>query len=104
MKRTIALLFVFALLLVIVAPAGFSVNTQSVNTVFHSSIWADGGTPVPPLPDIAASTTHMWADGGTPVPPLPDIAASTTHMWADGGTPVPPLPDTAASLIVATNG
>ena len=31
MKRTVALLFVFALLLPIVVPMSFCVNTQSVN-------------------------------------------------------------------------
>jgi len=74
MKRTIALLFVLALLLVIVAPASFSVNTQSVNTWSSPTVWADGGTPMPPFPDIAASTTHLWADGGTPMPPFPDLS------------------------------
>ena len=74
MKRTIALLFVFALLLVIVAPAGFSVNTQSVKTFFHSSVWADGGTPAPPFPDLAVSAARLWTDGGTPAPPFPDLA------------------------------
>lgn len=78
MKRTIALLFVFALLLVIVAPAGFSVNTQPVNTVSHSSVWADGGSPVPPFPDISLlnSPVNLWADGGSPVPPFPDMPPS----------------------------
>ena len=52
MKRTIALLFVFALLLVIVAPASFGVNTV-VNASSHSSVWADDGTPVPPFPSNA---------------------------------------------------
>ncbi len=52
MKRAIALLFVFALLLVIVAPVGFGVNTLAVNTSSHSSVWADGGTPAPPFPDL----------------------------------------------------
>ena len=100
MKRTIALLFVFALLLVIVAPAGFSVNTQSVNTVFHSSVWADGGSPVPPLPDLTASKAQLWADGGSPVPPLPDLTASKAQLLADGGSPVPPLPDAAPPITV----
>lgn len=68
MKRTIALLSVFALLLVIVAPAGFSVNTQSVNTCSSPTVWADGGTPVPPFPK---GSSLIWADGGTPVPPFP---------------------------------
>ena len=92
MKRTIALLFVLALLLVIVAPASFSVNTQSVNTVLHSSVWADGGGPVPPFPDITAPTINLLADGG-PVPPWPDITASTPNLLADGSGPVPPWPD-----------
>jgi hypothetical protein len=55
MKRTIALLFVFALLLVIVAPADFGVNTLAVNTWSSPSVWADGGAPIPPFPDIAPS-------------------------------------------------
>jgi|GEM_PF-4634120 len=67
MKRTIALLFVFALLLVIVAPASFGVNTV-VNASSHSSVWADDGTPVPPFPN------GLWADDGTPVPPFPSNA------------------------------
>jgi len=78
MKRTIALLFVFALLLVIVAPAGFGVNSLAVNTSSHSSVWADGGAPIPPFPDISPSnsTVRFWADGGAPIPPFPDIAPS----------------------------
>jgi hypothetical protein len=73
MKRAIALLSVFALLL-IVAPAGFGVNTLAVNTSSHSSVWADGGTPAPPFPDLAVSGARLWADGGTPAPPFPDLA------------------------------
>ncbi|MHB8412876.1 MAG: hypothetical protein ACYDDI_13150 [Candidatus Acidiferrales bacterium] len=68
MKRTVALLFVFALLLAIVVPMSFSVNTQSVNIWSHPAIWADGGTPVPPFPK---GSSLIWADGGTPVPPFP---------------------------------
>jgi hypothetical protein len=82
MKRTIALLFVFALLLVIVAPASFGVNTV-VNASSHSSVWADDGTPVPPFPN------GLWADDGTPVPPFPN------GLWADDGTPVPPFSSNA---------
>ena len=78
MKRAIALLFVFALLMLIVAPAGFSVNTQSVNISSHPAMWADGGAPPPPWPDIAASSADFWADGGAPPPPWPDIAISLT--------------------------
>ena len=55
MKRAIALLFVFALLLVIVAPTGLSVNTQPVSTWLSQTVWADGGSPVPPFPDIPPS-------------------------------------------------
>ena len=79
MKRTIALLFVFALLLLIVAPTGFGVNTQSVNISSQSSIWADGGGPAPPWPDMAASTARLWADGGGPAPPWPDFASSFSN-------------------------
>jgi len=98
MKRTVALLFVVALLLAIVVPMSFSVNTQSVNTWSHPVVLADGGTPVPPFPDMTASTTQLLADGGTPVPPFPDMPASTTQLLADGGTPVPPFPDMAPSV------
>lgn len=56
MKWAIALLSVLALLL-IVAPAGFGVNTLAVNTSSHSSVWADGGAPIPPFPDISPSFT-----------------------------------------------
>ncbi len=78
MKRMAALLFVFALLLVIVAPSGFGVNTQSVSISSHSSVWADGGTPPPPFPDmtLANSSSQLLADGGTPPPPFPDLTAS----------------------------
>jgi hypothetical protein len=80
MKRAIALLFIFALLLVIVAPAGFGVNTLAVNTPSHSTVrfWADGGAPIPPFPDISPSnsTVRFWADGGAPIPPFPDISPS----------------------------
>ncbi|MGH9709903.1 MAG: hypothetical protein ACRD37_05115, partial [Candidatus Acidiferrales bacterium] len=78
MKRLIALLFV-ALLLVMVAPAGFGVNTQPVNISSHSSVWADGGTPVPPFPK---GSSVMWADGGAPIPKFPNGS-----LWADGGAP-----------------
>lgn len=78
MKRMAALLFVFALLLLIVAPTGFGVNTQSVSISSHSSVWADGGSPVPPFPDLSLSNSpiHFWADGGSPVPPFPDLSSS----------------------------
>ena len=102
MKRAIALLFVFALLLVIVAPSGFGVNTVAVNVSSHSFVWADGGAPIPPFPDIASSnsTAGFWADGGAPIPPFPDIASSnsTAGFWADGGAPIPPFPDIAPSF------
>ena len=65
MKRITALLFVFALLLVIVAPVTFGVNTRIVNNSSGSSVWADGGGPVPPFP------SGLLADGGGPVPPFP---------------------------------
>ena len=87
MKRTVALLFAFALLLVIVAPMSFGVNTQSVNVWSHPAIWADDGTPVPPFPDMTNSTTNLWADDGSPVPPFPN------SLWADDGSPVPPFPN-----------
>ena len=50
MKRTIALLFVFALLVAIVVPLSFNFNTQSVNISSHPAVWADGGAPVPQFP------------------------------------------------------
>jgi len=50
MKRITALLFVFALLLVIVAPVTFGVNTRVVNNSSGSSVWANGSGPVPPFP------------------------------------------------------
>lgn len=80
MKRAFALLFVFALLLVIVAPVGFGVNTLAVNVSSLSSVWADGGAPIPPFPDLppSNSTVRFWADGGAPIPPFPDIAPSFT--------------------------
>ena len=68
MKRTAALLFVFVLLLAIVVPMSFSVNTQSVNISSHPAVWADGGAPVPPFP---SGSSLIWADGGAPVPPFP---------------------------------
>ncbi|HXT72717.1 MAG TPA: hypothetical protein VN785_02580 [Candidatus Angelobacter sp.] len=82
MKRAIALLFVFALLLVIVAPSGFGVNTLAANASSHSSVWADGGAPIPPFPDISRSdsTVRFWADGGAPIPPFPDIPPSFTGV------------------------
>ncbi|MFI5070902.1 MAG: hypothetical protein ACHP8A_08430 [Terriglobales bacterium] len=80
MKRITALLFVFALLLVIVAPTGFGVNTQSVNISSQSSIWADGGGPAPPFPNMppSASPIFLWADGGGPAPPFPNMPPSLT--------------------------
>ena len=80
MKRTIALLFVFALLLAMLAPAGFSVNTQLVNISSHSSIWADGGGPAPPFPKMPSSVSSilLWADGGGPAPPFPKMPSSFT--------------------------
>ena len=78
MKRTVALLFVLALLLAIVAPMGFGVNTQSVSTWSSPTVWADGGGPAPPFPDMTNSTTNLWADGGGPAPPFPDLAPSFT--------------------------
>ncbi len=99
MKRTIALLFVLALLMVIVAPTSFSVNPQSVNTWSSPTVWADGGSPVPPFPDLTASTLRLLADGGSPVPPFPDLTASTLRLLADGGSPVPPFPDLTASFM-----
>lgn len=62
MKRITALLFVFALLLMIVAPVTLGVNTRVVN---NSSVWADGSGPVPPFP------SGLLADGSGPVPPFP---------------------------------
>jgi len=82
MKRIVALLSVFALLLAIVAPMSFSVNTLAVNTSSHSLVWADGGGPAPPWPDIAASTNRLWADGGGPAPPWPDFAPSFNNLSA----------------------
>ena len=74
MKRTVALLFVLALLLAIVIPMSFSVNTQSANVwLSHPAIWADGSGPVPPFPDITASMPTLLADGSGPVPPFPDM-------------------------------
>ena len=98
MKRTIALLFVLALLMVIVAPTSFSVNPQSVNTWSSPTVWADGGAPAPPWPDMTASTLSLLADGGAPAPPWPDMTASTLSLLADGGAPAPPWPDIAPSL------
>ncbi len=80
MKRITALLFVFALLLMIVAPVTFGVNTRVVNNSSRLSVWADGGGPVPPFP------SGLVADGGGPVPPFP------SGLVADGGGPVPPFP------------
>ena len=103
MKRTTALLFVLALLLAIVVPISFCVNTQSVNVWSHPAIWADGGTPAPPFPDMTTSMPNLLADGGTPAPPFPDMTNSTTNLWADGGTPAPPFPDLATSFTVKAN-
>lgn len=64
MKKVVALVFLFALLLVMLTPAIFGVNLTS--TMGHS-FRADGGTPPPPLPSFVTT----WNDGGTPPPPLP---------------------------------
>ncbi len=64
MKKAIALVFLFALLLVILTPAFLGVNT-SVQS--KSAIWADGGVPYPPFPSVVT----IWNDGGVPYPPFP---------------------------------
>lgn len=64
MKKVVALVFVCALLLLMLAPVISGVNTTST---IGTASWADGGTPPPPLPSFVTT----WNDGGTPPPPLP---------------------------------
>lgn len=67
MKKAVALVFLFALLLVILTPAVLGVNTSTTN---RAASWADGGYPLPPPPSL----TIQWNDGGYPLPPPPSLS------------------------------
>jgi hypothetical protein len=64
MKKLIVLGFLFALLLVILTPAVFGVNSGVRN---GSVSWADGSVPPPPFPSLLIN----WNDGSVPPPPFP---------------------------------
>lgn len=64
MKKLVALVFLFALLLMILTPAVLGVNNAAANGTI---VWADGGVPYPPFPSYAP----QWNDGGVPYPPFP---------------------------------
>ena len=79
-QKAVLLVVACALLLVMVVSSRSYVNpgvtTANINPNSARSIWADGGTPVPPFPppggsQLVASSPVAWADGGTPVPPFP---------------------------------
>lgn len=64
MKKAVALVFLFALVLVILTPAVLGVNSISTN---GAASWADGAHLLPPPPSLVAT----WADGAHPLPPPP---------------------------------
>lgn len=64
MRKMVALVFVFVLLLVMLTPAVIGVNSTAGN---GATTWADGSAPVPPIP----SHSIQWNDGSAPVPPIP---------------------------------
>ena len=67
MRKAVALVFLFALLLVILTPAVLYVNTAATN---GTASWADGSLPLPPPPSL----TIQWNDGSLPLPPPPSHA------------------------------
>jgi hypothetical protein len=109
MKSTKMLL----MLSLVTLAVSFTTNSQHSCRRATSVLKADGGSPMPPIPNgvisIPASraATALVADGGSPMPPIPNGAISipasraATALVADGGSPMPPIPQ--GSLAVPTS-
>ena len=77
MKKTVCLLFVFALAVLMVLPAIHAVNHPSnFSKGAEKALYADGW-PLPPFPPPGAAQT-LVADGW-PLPPFPPPGIAATH-------------------------
>lgn len=103
MKKVLLLAVLSSLAVLMLLPVSASVNTTAGKLLLHGNTLNADGSPMPPYPPHAKTTTPTLVVDGSPMPPYPPHKTAAPIVVADG-SPMPPYPPhakTAASILIA---